>query len=338
MNNKRFIYIRSLRKKEKSPSYHLVYEWENVILDCLKIPLFLENKLCFLHNSIFYILERKIRRGLSLLYSFLQSKYKLQLFFDMSARTKCNPYNRKNIVPIIIDFFVKEAQLPLFYKAYSRTPCVIVTSAEVYAFLQRNKCPLNYYHFPLSIPDIYCHDFNNGKKKWDLVLVGRQNVVLDAFLEIYCNKNTSFVYVRGFNENGHYIGYTNKGEYVAEITERKQYMSLLRQAKMSFYSTPGIDGGENRTNGFNQVTPRFLELIACHCHVLARYKENEDTAFFQINDFCESIQTYEQFENLINSYLTTEVDVDKYESYLKKHCTSVRMPILSKIEQEINEK
>ena len=90
------------------------------------------------------------------------------------------------------------------------------------------------------------------------------------------------------------------------------------------YSTPGIDGGETRTNGFNQITPRFLELIACGCHVIARYPSNPDTDYYEINKFCPNIEDYLQFEKRLDYCLETEVNLDNYRHYLLKHYTSVR--------------
>ncbi len=48
------------------------------------------------------------------------------------------------------------------------------------------------------------------------------------------------------------------------------YINLLRASKISFYSTPGIDGGEKRTGGFNPVTPRYLELLSAQCQLLGK--------------------------------------------------------------------
>lgn len=332
----KFKCIRTFRLREFHPSYHLLYEWENTLSDYLKIPFLFENPFWLKEGSLFYVCERRIRRGFSFALSFFLSKRKLEFFFDMGGRTLINPYNRKNIVPVIIDFFVKKDDLPLFYHVYNRNPFVLITSAEVYHFLLRNNAPLKLYHFPLSLPDKYIVSADNQfHKRWDLVLIGRQNSVLNEYLEQYCEKYNSFTYVYGKNVDGRYLSYTNKGDFVEDVSSRECYINLLRQAKVSFYSTPGIDGGEVRTNGFNQITPRFLELIACRCHIMARFKENEDTDYFQITDFCQHVDSYEQFEYLMQSFLATEVLVSKYDHYLERHCTSARMSTLSEIEKEI---
>lgn len=96
----------------------------------------------------------------------------------------------------------------------------------------------------------------------------------------------------------------------------------MQKAKCGFYATPGMDDSESRTNGFNQVTPRFLELIACGCHILARYPENPDTKYFELHNITPSIESYEQFEHLLNKALNEEVDMQIYADYLKNHYTS----------------
>lgn len=70
----------------------------------------------------------------------------------------------------------------------------------------------------------------------------------------------------------------------------------MRKGKMGLYSTPGIDGDESRTKGYHQVTPRFLELVATGCHIIARYSMNSDTEYYDLKSFSENIETYEQFE------------------------------------------
>ena len=87
---------------------------------------------------------------------------------------------------------------------------------------------------------------------------------------------------------------------------------------------------------FNHVTPRFLEMIAAGCHVLCRYMPNADTEYFELSRFCPSIESYEQFEKLMNKALKESIPIDQYKQYLKKHYTSVRAQqlkdILSKYE------
>ena len=104
----------------------------------------------------------------------------------------------------------------------------------------------------------------------------------------------------------------------------------MKLAKCGLYSTPGIDGGESRTNGFSQVTPRFLELIACGCHIIARYKQNSDTDYYQLGNFSQSIDDYKSFERALDLSRDSIVDMNKYSKYLSNHYTSNRVELLSK--------
>jgi hypothetical protein len=108
-------------------------------------------------------------------------------------------------------------------------------------------------------------------------------------------------------------------------------MNLMSQSKVGLYATPGIDGDEIRTNGFSQITPRFLEYVSCGCHIIARYNENSDAKFYEIETFSPSIQTYEQFESNLDYALKNEINKTKYSNYLHKHYTSNRAELLKSI-------
>jgi hypothetical protein len=128
-----------------------------------------------------------------------------------------------------------------------------------------------------------------------------------------------------------FVYYTSDGVELGTINTRSQYISLMKKAKCGLYSTPGIDGGEIRTKGFNQVTPRFLELISCGCHLLARYEVNSDTNFYQLNKFSPSINSYDEFETQLNEKLNCPVDFKFYKTYLSQHYTSCRVELLQGI-------
>jgi hypothetical protein len=107
---------------------------------------------------------------------------------------------------------------------------------------------------------------------------------------------------------------------------------MLRATKISLYTTPGLDLAKKETDFFNQVTPRFLELIAAGCLVMAHYPKNADTDYFEIDSFCSDIDSYEEFEKQLDTLRTIkEVPIEKYVNYLNKHYTSERIPSLLKI-------
>ena len=176
---------------------------------------------------------------------------------------------------------------------------------------------------PLTLPDKYRLNPDVPiEKTYDLVLVGRQNPVLLDWLRKY-EKSHSITYVyRGEISAGEFPYYTNRGEYVGNINTREDYFSLLRKSKVAFYTTPGMDGGDKRTNGFSQVTPRFLEELSCGCNVIARYKENSDTDFFELDKMITNVNSYNEFAMAMQQALVTTPDLRKYAEYLDKHYTS----------------
>ena len=45
----------------------------------------------------------------------------------------------------------------------------------------------------------------------------------------------------------------------------------------------------------------------------------------KFDKFSPSVETYEEFESAMDYALRTEVDINKYSSYLQKHYTSTRV-------------
>lgn len=307
--------IETLRKIQTWPSFHLVYEWEDQIKEeivdsCLYFHSFWSNKLIRIHE----ILQLN---GIAL-------DKNVHLFFEMLAEKKKGIFNRSNLIPIVIDFFLSKEDLRKFEKAHSHNPLILVTSLEAYEWLKDNKCKLNIQHWALSLPDKYrINSKINYHKKYDFVLVGRQNPVLKSYLEKYVLENPDVIYVYEGDEKFHY--YTNNGEYIGYFKSREDYISLMKLSRIGMYSTPGIDESRQGTNQFNQVTPKFLEYIACGCHLLLRYPENPDTHFYELNKFCLHIDSYTSFEKKVRHYLNSKPDLQMYEEYLSKHYTSERI-------------
>lgn len=312
------------RKSETWPSWDSVFEWEDVFVSGLNISFHDISK-----EEMF--IDRVIGKiGLNP-FSILSGKTYF-LLFEMAARIKNSIYNRKNVIPCIIDFHLQKTDLDNFYKAYLHCPFLLITSFEAYSFLKENNFPKRIYHYPFSISDKYkITEQSLFEKKYDLVMFGRQNPKLEEFTKMYSEKHPEFMYVYRKLENNSFNYYTSTQQYVGDINKREEYLRLISQSRVALYHTPGIDGGEERTKGFNQVTLRFFEAIACGCHIIARYKENPDTGFYELNKFSPSINTYEAFENAMNNALSKSVDMKMYADYLEKHYTSKRVELLKEI-------
>jgi len=317
--------IKTNRNIKTRPSWDLVYEWEDIIKEYFNLNFRYTNKINHLLNKIIRIIPFNPVAP-------IYKKNNLTLIFQMNANTKQDLFNRNDIIPIIIDFYLCENELSDFYKVYDKNLFIIITSAEVFTFLNKKKCPLKIFHLPLSISDKYRIKLDTKfKKKWDLVLAGRLNPVLEGWLKKYIKKNPTFKYVYKKRTMGKVLYYTNDGELLGEFGNRQAYMTLLSQSKIGFYATPGIDGGEIRTRGYNQVTPRFLELVVSGCHIIARYPKNADTEYYQIADFTPNTDSYDLFEEQMGSYLKKDIPIEKYVNYMELHYTSIRAKSLNEI-------
>ena len=302
----------------------IVYEWEDIFRDMLALDFSFDNT------------KRKNKRVLKIPYlSNLFTTWDNAIKFDLYIGDTAG-MNKKNISPIIIDFYANDKSLEMFFRCYRRHKLVIVSSFEVYHYLKSHNCPFNIAHLPLSIPDKYRISKDSfHEKKYDLILMGRQNNMLMQFLNNYKMRNVDFSYVYVKQENGHFRYYTSEGQYVGDADTRSKYIDMMRKARVGFWSTPGMDGGEQYTNGFNQVTPRFLEYIACGCHIVARYPQNEDTMYYNIGTITPSIESYDEFESFLNKAINTPVDYEKYANYLSNHYTSNRVLQLEQIIREL---
>lgn len=299
----------------KRASYDLVYEWEDVFCKELHAELKHTNKWIGNHYASCiapYIVKKVLGRHLSLI-------------FDMTP-IGLRGENSSNVIPLIIDFFLSESDLPQFYEEHNKQPLILISSKEVFDFLTNHGCPLNIKHLALSLPDKYAINENSSfEKKYDFALMGRQNEVMRQWLYKYLEEEPDLYYVFRQDKGQGMMFYTNKGECLGEMSSRIQYMRLLQQSKCGLYSVPGLDGDCKQTNGFHQLTPRFLELIASGCHVIARYVDNSDTDYYKVRDICPNITTYEEFRERMDFCRRTPVNMLHYSDYLSNHVTSARV-------------
>lgn len=314
------------RSLNNGKDYGIVNEWEDVFSQLLGVSLY--------HDD-WKKRDKTIFWKFPWLASFFQTN--IPTFVYVMLPIACPPgNNKKNIVPCMIDFYCRDKEeLQLFYKRYDKCPLVLISSKEAYDFLVSIKCPLNIKHLPLSISDKYhITDKTTFSKRYDVVMLGRQNVVLQAFLNKYSERHNDITYVYGKKEGRDFRYFDQSGLDLGYMSSREDYMNLMKQSKIGLYATPAMDGGRTDTNGFNQVTPRFLEYIVSGCHVLARYTRNSDTDFYELDEMATRIDTYEQFEKIMDEMRNVEVDATLYSSYLEKHYTSNRVQmLLSYLEQ-----
>lgn len=318
--------VLSRRQYKTWRSWHLVYEWEDVIREKLNIPL-----LPYFDEFLYRKYGKYYKRIPIQLVWCIPS-----LVFEMLPMKRKTPhFNNRFVVPCIIDWYLKtDDELNAFYERYSKNKLVIVTSKQVFKYLSTIETPIRFGHLPLSLPDKYrITPEMRFDKDLDVVLMGRQNPVLLQWLYQYRETHPGLKIVTSKREADNYDYYTLEGEFIANATSREQCMNLMKRSRVSLYSTKAIDDDytDYNTNGFNQVTPRFFECLATGNHVIARYKENEDTDYFEVKSVCPNTDSYESFEEQMDYALSHPVDMKFYSEYLEKHYTSTRVELLREL-------
>ena len=301
--------------------WQIVFEWEDILSKELQVPIWEEPSISKNpHAFRIPILGDLVTLGKGNIFR-----------YDLSVGNY-DFWNTKRVIPCIIDFHLNMKRLPEIEYAYRKHPAVLISSMEAYSILKQNETKLTIAHLPLSLSDKYrISSSTTYGKKYDLVLMGRQNPVLMGYLNEYVKKHRDLLYVYRPEEEKGFAYYTSSGELVGDISTREQYIDLTRQGRCSLYSTQCVDGGLEWRQGYNQVTPRFLEMIASGCHVIARYKENPDTDFYEIDQFAPMCDSYSDFERQMDQARNEDVDMAKHAKYMEKHYTSVRARQLMEI-------
>lgn len=306
----------------------IIFEWEDVISRELDIPV-------SQYPSVFKVVNKL---GI---HSSLFGPSKDSFRFVTNGRDYDEPMNNNHIIPCIIDFFEKGSQLQEFYDKHSRNKLVLLSSPFDYEYLKENNCPLNIGLFAYSLSDKYAITEKRVEKKYDIVLTGRQDPLLYSFFKEYVKKHPNVTYVKRGQElendnkkTKEY--YVNGKECLGLIESREEFINLQAQGRATLYGVQGyLDGF---TKGFYHMTPHFLEIIACGCHVLAHYpigKDGVDARYYEFDKFSPSIESYEEFESAMDRALSTKVDMDMYSTYLKMHYTSTRVTELRELVKEL---
>ncbi|WKD86888.1 hypothetical protein KCTC32516_02268 [Polaribacter huanghezhanensis] len=320
------------------PSWHIIYEWENEISKSLNLPLKNSpgiNKYIFFLVKNLKRVNKKLFKGRfdSFLNEILVLNAKNSFYFEMHPKGHKQFSNFRKTIPIIVDFFSK-SKIEFYKEMYADCPYLLITSLEVLNFLEENHIKTKLIHFPISLPSMYKLLPNQFiEKKYDIVLAGRTNVVLWDYLKRYEKSHPEVEYLYQIEQNGELYYKSNLNGIIGNFHTRQEYINLIKLARISFYSTPGIDGGEKRTNGFNPVTPRFLELLSAGCHIIGRYPKNSETDYYKLETICPSTNSYSDFKNQLNIVLNLDPPIKRNSEYLENHYTSTRIEILKKINE-----
>lgn len=316
------------RTRSKGHDYGIVNEWEDVFAESLMVPLWYDDW----KKRIHWILYK-----FPWIAEWFMQTWKNSFVFTMLPLGNPSGNNKRNIVPCLIDFFLRDQKsLNIFYKRFRKNPLVMISSKEAYEYLKAQGCPLNIRHLALSISDKYrVSPETSFSKEYDVVMLGRQNQVLLDYLERYKNTHPKVTYVYGKKTEDVFMYYDSDGRAIGALETREEYMAMMRKSRIGLYATPGMDGGREHTNGFNQVTPRFLEYLVSGCHVIARFPKNADTDFYELEKMTTNAHSYELFEQAMDLARSTAVDMRNYATYLEKHYTSERVKTLLEYLKEI---
>ena len=306
----------------------IIYEWEDVIAKEM-------NVLVVSYPPLYRVVNRLN------IHSPLIGPFKDSFRFVINGRNCDEPMNSKHVITCIIDFFEKEKQLQEFYEKHSRNRLVLLSSPFDYHYLKANNCPLNIGLFAYSLSNKYAITNNRAEKQYDIVLTGRQDPLLYSFFKEYVKRHPDVTYVKRGNDLDNDSSKTkdyfvNGRENLGTVETRDEFMNLQAKGKVTLYGVQGyLDGF---TKGFYHMTPHFLEIIACGCHVIAHYPtdlDGVDARYYEIDRFSPSIESYEEFESAMDKALNTEVDMGMYSKYLKKHYTSTRVVELRELLKEL---
>lgn len=302
----------------------IIYEWEDDISKIMNIPV--------VGIPSYFQIANRYR-----IHNTLLGPQKDTFRYVINGRDNDEPMNNKHIIPCIIDFFEQGDDLQDFYRKHSKNRIVLVSSPFDYQYLLENNCPIKIGLFPYSLSDRYSIKSRIIEKKYDIVLTGRQDPLLYSFFLEYVKRHPDVTYVKRGKElendtnktKGYYL---NGRDLLGAIQSREDFMRLQSLGKVTLYGVQGYIPGF--TEGFYHMTPHFLEIIACGCHVIAHYPSGSngiDAQFYEFDKFSPSVNTYDEFEVAMDAALSSEVDLDLYSSYLKKHYTSVRAKELEEL-------
>lgn len=342
--------ILSTRSYLKAPLYHLIYEWEDDIAAKLNVPVL--NALPPFRRALINNLSRKVLRAtgpkamatvsnlveITNVFRPFKGHY---LVYELGANTEPNFSTSPKAIPAFIDLW-KHTDWKGFEQLYRACPLVLISSLETLEYMKSIGCPLNIAHFPLSLSDR--HRPAPGtvyEKKYDILLAGKLDVrtshILRDYLQTFAQKypKVEYLYQQEINGEFHYV--SNQRGPIGKFQSRESYIELLQASKIAFYSTPGLDGGEKRTGGFNPVTPRYLELLNAQCLLLGRYPNNEETRFYELERVCPNVTSYEHFEQTLLHHLAQKTaPLDLYSEILQKHYTSQRAIQLQELLAQLN--
>lgn len=314
--------IKTNRKYSNQPYENIIHEWE----DCIAKLLHLSVVNNFPKGLIDF--DRRCRKfAISPLAPFCKHKY---IVFWTSPRIADTIDNSRNAIPWIIDFYLTQNDIDSFFKATSKNKYVFISSAEVLEKLAQHPSydSNKYIHVPLCINHLRKGSCSQ-RKKYDLAMLGRSDSQLMSYVVKFASEHKDFTYVTREMKGlmfSYYVHKNGEKNLIESSESHETYERIMQECRIGLWSTRGLE--EKKCNGYNQVTPRLLELMSQDCHVIARYPLNADTKYHELPQMFPSSDSYEIFYEQVTRFLKEDVNMQMYEEYLLKHSVFQRCKII----------
>ncbi|MCB0506743.1 MAG: hypothetical protein KDD21_00440 [Bacteroidetes bacterium] len=318
----KFIQIDSIRAFEDYPSYQILYEFEDDFSSQAKLPI---NQL----SKYKYVGGKFLNKYFS---QFLSANNESSINRARKFSIMMTPdyhrmyWNKSTVVPYIIDYWKRYDTI--FDTYFDQFPLVYISGLEVFEYLKSKQTRVNIKHLPLSISDKHFHNFFHKEiaKDIDIINVGRKNKVLDAYIQQYLEKFPATNYVHREMENGENIYYSTINGKIGKLETRTDLLNTLSRAKIAIVTSPGIDGGELRTGGFNPVTPRIFEAAIGKCFLIGKYEKNVEFYSFGLDNLVEMPTSYNEFEQIVSNKLQVPFNLHQaYQQFLERNLNSKRV-------------
>lgn len=324
----------TFRNIKKDAFRDVVYEWEDEIKRECGGQLIYINEYSFIDakNCTFMA---KICRRLANKIAIKKIDINAPLFLAfITVFTDIYYMQNKNCIPIFLDLWPRDIK-SVCKKMNNGNP-FLVTSLDAYKLIKKSNKNLNVYYLPLSISDKWILD-EIPEKSIDILQTGRRNPVLHEYAMRFVEKHSEFEYIYADNSiKGKPVYLSTKNGYIGNIPNRKDFMGLLKKAKICLVSSPGIDSSRIEADGLDFPTPRFYEAAINYCFMLGRYTDHEEFKAQKIPDVCDRISAYESFEETLIDILKHNRTLDKkiYDNFINKHKTSTWLKELFNIINE----
>lgn len=313
--------IMTERKYEDRSFYQVAWEWEDAIKDTLERM--------GVDVEFDYVRATK-NKALQYLYKFIITKHQIpikktdisevEIYFPLRV-WHCNQYIRKNMIPIYLDAY--EEDTDIIIQMTKKLPFFFVTAYDTYESIKKKDLNSRVQFMPLSISDVWITK-EIPHKDIDVIQMGRRSDVLHQYMMNYCDMhpNVNYVYLES-KKTWNYTSTINGN--MGTLDTRDDFMNMLRRAKVSLVSTPGLE--TQRFGKFDFFTPRFFESAAAWCMMLGRYTENEEADRLNISSVCHNVLDENDFAQVLSTYLSSGIHGEyrtNIELFLKNNCTSVR--------------